>query len=183
MSIHDILPFIIGFIVQGEPALFLWLLYFSNQSVNWWLICAIAVVLSNLSFLTFYFIGFFANKSITLQKFIKRITEKLPQKDLNLSQLLLILFLRFLFGIRNPISILFGLRKYNVKKFVLYNFLGSIIWISTWFSLFYIIRSGIQKFIIGYREFLYSLYIIFLLIWIVWILIHNFIKRSKTYEK
>ncbi len=93
MSIHDILLFIMGFIVQGEPALFLWLLYFTNQPVNWWLICVIAVVLSNLSFLTFYFIGFFTNKSIALQKFIKRITEKLPKKDFNLSQPLLILFI------------------------------------------------------------------------------------------
>jgi membrane-associated protein len=177
MSLHDILPFLIGFIIQGEPALFIWLLYFINQPVNWIWICSIAVILSNLSFLTFYFIGYFANKSFTLQKFIKRLTAKLPKKNLKLPQPLLLLFLRFLFGIRNPIAIIFGLRKYDIKKFVLYNFLGSILWISTWFCMFYIIRTGIQKVITEYREVLYSLYIVFLVLWILGILIYNYKKR------
>ena len=136
MSLHDIMPFIIGFIIHGEPALFIWLLYFINQPVNWIWICSIAAILSNLSFLTFYFIGYFAYKFDSLQNIYQRLTKRLPKKNFKLPQPLLIFFLRFLFGIRNPIAIIFGLRKYDIKKFALYNFLGSIIWICVWFCFF-----------------------------------------------
>jgi membrane protein DedA with SNARE-associated domain len=167
MVFKEFVPFAAGLIFQGESGLFAWLLYYSNQPWTWIWICLTAIAFSNFSFTFYFYLGRFAESSIKIQKKIEPLLKRAKSLKINFENPGLIIFLRFLFGVRNAITVLLGIKKYPLPKFFLLNFLGSLIWITGWFGLFYLIRSGVQQILIIYRHYLYAGYILFLGIWII----------------
>ena len=165
-NLKQALPFIIGFFIHGESALFLWLLFSANRPAYWIWISGFAVLASNLSFLFYYLIGFFSFRLVGRFHAMERIIKRVPDAKLNVQSPPVLLLLRFLVGVRNPIAVYLGIRKFSPSKFVIYNFLGSLLWIVVWFGLFYFVRNEIYGLLIRYRNILYGGYGVFLILWI-----------------
>lgn len=97
MNILNSLPYIAGLLLQGEAGLIMWFLYFVNQPEMWEWICIIAVIISNISFMFYFFAGYYAEKFLNLHEKILKIAAKLGKRSLKIPQILIILFMCFLF--------------------------------------------------------------------------------------
>jgi membrane protein DedA with SNARE-associated domain len=159
MQFTHALPFIVGFFLRGESALFVWLLYSANEPAQWVWICSFAVIASNLSFLFYYSLGYFSARYIKLYHPLNNLLEKISHLKINVRSAWLLLLLRFLLGVRNPIAAYLGMMKFPPFKFALFNFLGSLIWIAVWFGVFYFIRNETYAFLLRYKSVLYEGYI------------------------
>ncbi len=177
MNIYNSLPYIAGYLLQGEPGLFMWFIRFVNRPELWKWICIIAVVFSNISFILYFLAGYYAEKFLHLSKKIFKFASKFEKHSLNLPKPIVIIFMRFLLLIRNPVAVYFGIKKYKPWKFIIYNFAGSILWISVWFFLFYSVQLEIHNILRVYSKILYISYIVFLFIWIIISLRWNKIKE------
>ncbi len=133
-------PFILGFIVQGEVMMILWFLKFAGEPSLWVYIGAICAILSFMAFQLDYLIGRLAPHF--LQRFnLEKADRFLTQNKLLKYEWILILMIRFLFGVRNPIAIWLGVQNYSSARFITFNFLGVLIWIGFWFWVFYVFRE------------------------------------------
>lgn len=177
MNIYNSLPYLAGFLLQGEPGLFMWFAHFVNRPEVWKWICIIAVIISNISFTFYFFAGYYVEKFLHLREKIYKIASKFEKPNFTLPAPLVILFMRFLLFVRNPIAVYLGIKKYKPWKFLLYNFAGSILWITVWFFLFYSVQLEIHKILQDYSKILYILYIVFLIGWVFITL-----KRTKVKE-
>ncbi len=177
MNIYNSLPYLAGYLLQGEPGLFMWFVHFVNRPETWEWICIIAVIISNISFILYFFAGYFAERFLNLHEKIYKVASKLKRHSVKLPEPILIIFMRFLFIVRNPIAVYLGIKKYKMWKFILYNFAGSILWISIWFSLFYSVQLELHNILQVYSKVLYISYIVFLFVWIIISIKWNKIKE------
>ncbi len=177
MNIYNSLPYLAGYLLQGEPGLFMWFIHFANRPEIWKWICIIAVVISNISFTLYFLAGYYAENFLHLREKIFKIASKLERHSLNFPEPIIVVFMRFFFLIRNPIAVYLGIKKYKLWKFILYNFAGSILWISVWFFLFYSVQLEIHNILSIYSKALYISYIVFLFLWIIISLRWNRIKE------
>ena len=134
----------------------------------WKWISLIAVVISNLSFMFYFFTGYYSENFLRLREKISVIAGKFERRTFTFPRPVLILFMRFLFLVRNPLAVYLGIKKYEPRKFIFYNFAGSIIWITVWFAVFYSARLGMYKILQEYSRTLHIVYIVFLISWIIY---------------
>lgn len=152
-------PFIVGFILQGEIAMVLWFLEFANYPQFWIYISSICAAFSFLAFQVNFLIGKSAPK--ILQRLSLQKVENFLQKYRIASfHWMIILFSRFLYGFRTPIAIWFGLQRYSTSYFVIFNLLGTFIWIGVFFLLFYLFREVALAYLQNYLHQLYYVYLI-----------------------
>ncbi|RMH80521.1 MAG: hypothetical protein D6681_18580 [Calditrichaeota bacterium] len=124
-------PFIIGFAVQGESTLVVWCLTFADRPSFWPGIAAWCVTLSFISFQGYYLAGRIS--PVLLRRIgLRRVERFLTSHGRLRHYWLLVLLMRFLYGLRNPIAIWLGAQNYPAGRFALFNLLGDLIWIAVW---------------------------------------------------
>ena len=180
MNFVESIPFIVGFIMRGESGLLMCLLYYANHPEYWFLICGFAVIASNVSFLCYYSLGFYADRFNSLHKYVEILKKRIPAPSIHVPTPLVLLILRFLIGVRNPAAVFIGIKKYSVVQFTIYNFLGSIIWILSWFGVFYVLRSGTYNALVQYGNVIYTAYGALLIVWIAGSFLLNAFKEKPS---
>ncbi len=180
MNFIESLPYIIGFVARGESGLLMWLLYYVNHPEYWFLICGFAVIVSNLSFMLYYYLGFYVDRFAALHKYGEMFKKRIPAQLIRIPTPFVILIMRFFIGIRNPAAVYLGMKKFSVSQFAVYNFLGSIIWIVLWFGVFDIVRAGAHNFLIQYRTVIYTGYGGLLFLWLAGTVIVNVVRKKPS---
>ncbi len=96
-------------------------------------------------------------------------------KTLNKYKLLLIVFTRYAMGIRHVIPYLCGIGKMNIKVFLIYNLIGSLVWSSTFLIFGYYVGDEWERI-----EGLFNTYTIIILIILIFIfLVFKFFNKDK----
>ncbi len=167
-------PFILGFIAEGEVALLFWLLQFSDTPGQWFLILAWAGTLSFLSFEFYYALGYHSHH-ILRRVLPRNWQQKIQPYQQKRSLFALVLFLRFLYGVRNPLAVWLGWRKYSPWRFLAGNLIGVILWLAALFTLFYFVRESAQSLLQEYRSLLLWVYLTLLA---GFVLYHIFSRRG-----
>lgn len=166
----------LGFPVPGET-LMAFMGYLTWKSTGKSLILAIvfAVIGTFLGALFAYGIGYRYGEGFLLKfgRYVSITKEKLDRTEaaVNKNRALLLIFSRFIPGVRPIVAYLSGISKINFSSFLIYNLIGSIIWCSTFIGLGFTLGENwreIEHIAKGY------IYIIALLIVFIFVVIRYF---------
>ncbi len=137
----------LGIIFQGEVALLGAGHLIYTGTVKFWNVALIATFLSTINGEIFFTLSKFGSKFILPNS--KNIKEKLAKATnlMNKYKTLLLLFSRFVYGLRNLIPVAFGLSNITHLEFSILNFAGALIWAITFTSLGVISGNLISNFI------------------------------------
>jgi membrane protein DedA with SNARE-associated domain len=154
-------PYLVGFALEGDVALLFWLLHFA-ASPRWWpVILILAGTISLLSFQLYYLLGRTGHRA--LKRWISpEIQQKIERWSRRHPPFLLVLFMRFLYAVRNPLAVWLGFQRYPAGRFLLGNAVGDVLWLATLFMLFYFLRAGAGNMLLRYQKHLLTLYFILL---------------------
>ena len=156
----------------------------SLRAVNVFIAYPLIILAHTLNGCLFYCIGYFGGMVFLdrwkkHKKSKKGVFEKLKQKFVEHSGKV-ILFGKMTYGVQTGIMILAGSLKYDLKKFLKYNLIGSFGWVTLIFGIGYFFGQGfkgiLDKIIRGLEYFILSFGIGILIILIVVILKKFFIK-------
>lgn len=136
-----------GAIIEGETFLVAGGVAANAGLFHLWGLIALALVGSTFHDCTLFFVGRFFGKAIVKRKpqlFAK--TEgilKLFEKY----GVLIIIALRFAYGLRTVIPTVLGMSQISAKKFIFYDIIGGILWSCTFIMGGYIFGAAINKFL------------------------------------
>lgn len=172
----------LGLPVPGET-LMTFLGYLAWKGVNKSLLPAIiwAVIGTNAGSLIAYFIGFRFGENILIKygKYVFITKDKIDKtKELMLkNKTFLLLFSRYVPGVRHVVPYLSGISKINIKGFAIYNLIGSILWCVTFVGFGAVLGdkwSAVENLVKGY------FFIIVLLAVFIYVVIKYFDKHKKA---
>ncbi|MEJ2637823.1 MAG: hypothetical protein P8184_21375 [Calditrichia bacterium] len=81
---------------------------------------------------------------------------------------LVVLSMRFLYGIRNLTALWLGTQKYPSLRYLLLNLIGGLIWISIWFLIFFLFRTLALQYYQSYIHTIRYLYLAALGVFLLW---------------
>ena len=136
-----------------------------------------AIIGDNIGFI----IGFFGGQSIVEKygKYIFLTPQKLTKFNdtFNKKGALIVVFARFIEGLRQLNGIIAGLSDMSWKKFIIYNSIGATLWVSLWASIGYLAANYINTLL------KYQLYLTIVVIVGLIVLILRKVKRNKRTGK
>jgi membrane protein DedA with SNARE-associated domain len=137
----------LGIIFQGEVALLGAGHLIYTGAVKFWNVALIATFLSTINGEIFFTLSKFGSKFILSDP--KNLKEKLAKATnlMNRYKTFLLLFSRFVYGLRNLIPVAFGLSNITHFEFSILNFAGALIWAITFTSLGVISGNVVSNFI------------------------------------
>ncbi|NOX38910.1 MAG: hypothetical protein GXO78_15385 [Calditrichaeota bacterium] len=170
--------FIVGFALQGEPMLILWLLYFYGSPFHWTLIFGIALLMSYFTGVVYYSLGRWAPQMSWLDRWLKNHQDKFSARIPHRMPGLFLIVMKFLYGLRNPLAIYLGYIRFPLGLFLFWTFWGTLLWLSLYFAGVYLMGLYFQKVIMTYR---YALWYIYAGLFIGWGLfqLRKILKKRK----
>lgn len=137
----------LGIIFQGEVALLGAGHLIYTGTVKFWTIALIATFLSTINGEIFFTLSKFGSKFVLSEP--TNFKEKLTKVTnlINKYKTSLLLFSRFVYGLRNLIPVAFGLSNITHFEFSILNFAGALIWAITFTSLGVISGNIISNFV------------------------------------
>ncbi len=169
-------PYLVGFALEGEVALLFWLLHFSASPWWWPVILLLAGLISLLSFQFYYLLGR-AGHRVLERRVSPDVQQKMEHWIHRHPPFLLIVFMRFLYAVRNPLAVWLGFQRYPAGRFLFGNAVGDVLWLGTLFALFYLLRSAAKDFLLRYQKHLLTLYFILLFLFLFVQIIRWFQKQ------
>ncbi len=157
--------FIIGFALQGEPMLILWLLYFYGHPVYWGVIFGIALFMSYFTGVVYYVLGRWAPQLGRLDKWLNKYQDKFSSRIPRRMPGLFLIAMKFLYGLRNPLAIYLGYVRFPAGLFLFWTFWGTLLWLALYFAGVYLMGLYFHKVIQTYRYALWYVYGTLLVIW------------------
>lgn len=140
----------LGLPVPGQTMM-TFLGYLTWKGINKSFLSAViwTVIGTNIGSILAYFIGLRFGEDVLLRfgKYIFITKEKLdkPKNLMIKNKILLLLFNRYIPGVRHVVPYLSGISKMNFKSFVVYNLIGSIIWCVSFIGLGAILGDNWQS--------------------------------------
>lgn len=167
----------IGIILQGEVALLGAGHLVYTGTVKFWNVALIATLLSAINGEIFFTLSKIGSKFILPDS--KNLKEKLSKANalMNRYKTLLLLFSRFVYGLRNLIPVAFGFSNITHFEFSILNFAGAFIWAITFTSLG-IVLGNITSHFVDLRR--YQMMVFGISLGIAFTIVMLKIKKPKT---
>jgi len=180
------LLFLLGIMALGDVAL-IPLLYFSvTDSFSLSTVILIGLIANTIMDVFWYWVGRMSNKEkifrfFRIDRLMKKNAEIFSLSNPRADKILFIS--NFLYGIRVPVRVLYGMERLPLRNFLRVGVLGTIIWILIIAGLAFTLNTGAEELKIYVRrgEIVFSTFVLLIVLFEIWA--KKYIKKFMSYKE
>ena len=174
----------VGIPVPGESLLsFLGYMTRKSSDISMILPIVYSIIGTNIGSIIAYAIGFRFGRSVLVKygKYVFITPDKLETTDKMFSKnkVFILLFNRYILGIRHIVPYLSGISRVKVRSFLLYNLLGSILWCTSFILLGHVVGENVKSIGKVVKQYSYVLALAVVAISILVIIYNSWKRRHR----